>query len=118
MSDNILAFFLGLLWSVAPTVAFGAAVGAIILVNTIEEKHENKKYIFGISGSLIGYFIALPFIETKYAFLIALLSSSLSIYVIIATQRMINDDSGLPKWFTDLIKEIGEFMHIVRRGKK
>lgn len=114
MTENVLAFILAILWSISPASAFGAAVGAIILIKTIEDRYEDKKYTFGFISGFIGYFIAIPFMDTSYEFLIALLSSSTVLFIIIAFQEMINKNKGLPKWVTEMIIAIGDFTDIIR----
>lgn len=117
MTENILTVILAILWSISPASAFGAAVGAIILINTIEDRFEDKKYTFGLTSAIIGYFIAFPFMNTSYEFLIALLSSSTVLFIIIAFQEMINKGKGLPTWVLQVIQAIGESINIIR-GKK
>lgn len=116
-SENILTLLLGILWGLNPIVAFGATVGSLIVVNSIDVQPAFKKYLYTVLSGVIGYFVALPFHYTDYAFLIALLCSSLAISIILAAQRMISHDRGLPIWVDETIKAFTAFINAVR-GKR
>lgn len=118
MNENLLSFIVGILWAINPATAFGAAVGTIILINTINEDYKDKKYVYGFLSGFAGYGCALPFLETGYEFIISMVASSVAIYVIIAMQRMIDTNTNLPLWIMDIIEAFKEIVSIIRGGKR
>lgn len=92
MNDWTILLSGALLAAVVPELAVGASIGSLFFMLVSENQRGFRKLLLLVIGWFVGYFIAVPFTDTRWGGIIAVMGSAFA--VVLMLEVFVNLEQG------------------------